>query len=303
MRMSCLSLQNKSGEESAATPGQTTPHSTPSTPHSSHQQPLTSSQYPQQQPPTICTYPQLPITVHQQQYPPHYQPPVTAMPQQPQTRTTPYSGIPSVQTPPIVPTPTIRHTTQTTPAQPVTTPLAYSTLNVSVSPMAPSHPILPQPPAVQASAIPRTVTPGSYQYLPPGTIPPLQATSPGGLALQQRAYLSGNTTYPPMQTYKPSFIASGNGQAPLSRPPGSINPPAGLLSVGGAVGRGSMSPTPPRPAHPLPHPQSIMPPQHGYGVLTSHTSAQTHHHTQSSSPAGVRPASGGGTSGSIGWSR
>lgn len=285
--MGCLSLspQNKSGEESAATPGQSTPHSAPSTPHSTHQQPLTTSQYPQQQAPSTYPPPQPPLTAPQQ-YPTHYPPPVTAIPQQ--SRTAPYSAIPSGGTPPLVPAPPIRPTTQTTLAPPVTTPLAYSTLNVNVSPMAPSHPIPPQPPG---NTVPRTAAAGSYYVppLPPGNIPPLQGASPGGMALQQRPYLGGNTgtnAYPPLQTYKPAFIGSGSGQAP--RP----NPPAGMLGVGGAVGRGAVSPTPPRGAHPLPRGRT---PQHGYA-------GQTHHPTQSSSP-GVRPAPAGTTSGSIGWPR
>lgn len=155
--------------------------------------------------------------------------------------------------------------------------------------MAPSHPTLPQPPG---NTVPRTAAAGSYQYvpsLPPGNIPPLQGTSPSGLALQQRPYLGGNTgsnAYPPLQTYKPSFIGSGSGQAP--RP----NPPAGMLGVGGAVGRGAVSPTPLRAAHPLPRGRT---PQHGYA-------GQTHHHTQSSSP-GIRPPSTGTTGGSLGWPR
>lgn len=285
------------------TPSQSTAQSTPSTPHSTHQQLLTLGQYSQQAPPGFPApgnqAPQPPLTVHQQ-YPTHFQqhPMATAVPQPPQTRSAPYV-MPSSQTAPIAPIQAIRPATQTT-AKPATTPLAYSTLNVNVSVVGPSHTALQPPPSIQGSAIPgaAAVGPatGSYQYVssfPPGGVPGLRGTSPVA-SMQQRTYAGGNAganTYPG-QNYKSmtSFIGSG-----LTRP----TPAGSLLSVGAAVGRGSVSATPPRGPPPLPHTRSNVTPQTGYPGPAGH-GAPTQHHPQSGS---VRPTAAGSSSGSIGWSQ
>ena len=325
-------FQHKSGEE-AATPGQSTPHTAPSTPHiapsTPHTAPSTTTtttaiQYSQQAPPTYPSAPgnqapQPPLTVHQH-YATHYQqhPTATNVPQQAQTRTVPY-GIPSGQTVPILPSQAIRP--QTTPAQPTTTPLAYSTLNVNVSPLTPRN-VLPQqplPPAVQGSVMPSPAAvgsaTGSYQYAtaypPPSAPAAVRAVSPNpALQQQQRSYATGANAYPVGYKSMTSFIGSGSGQAPLTRPGGANTPPPPHLMAPGG-GRGAVNSTPLRaPLHPIPHARSVMTPQAVVYPATAGHGVQTPHHPQGNvptgvhpTPTGVPPTPPGNASGNIGWPR
>ena len=320
-------FQHKSGEEAAA-PSQSTPHTAPSTPHTAPPTATTATttaaQYLQQAPSTYPAAPgnqapQPPPTLHQH-YATHYQqhPTATNVPQQAQTGTIPY-GIPSGQVAPIAPNQSIHP--QTTPTQPTTTPLAYSTLNVNVSALTPRNilqqppPPPPPPPAAQGGVLPGPATmgsaTGSYQYVAPYP-PPGAGSAPAAMRgaspnpplqhQQQRSYATGANAYP--VGYKPmtSFIGSGSGQAPLTRPGSASTPPPHLM--GPVAGRSAVNSTPLRaPPPPIPHAQSAMTPQTaGYPGTASH-GVQAPHPPQGSAPAGVHPTTPSNASGNIGWPR
>ena len=270
----CVScLLQKSGEESGTT-SESTPLPTPtSTPH--HTSPSVGPAPQQSQvqltyPLTPGAAPVVPPTAHQQYATHYHQPPMGAtVPQQP-PQARPLFGPPRGQTM----TPPIQQANQLhplpapppIPTQAANTPLAFSTLNVNVSSLS----------AVQQPIVGGVAPPtGSYQYptsypTPGGT--PRMATPPSGgtMGLQPKSFASGANAYP-LQGYNKvmsSFVTGGSGQVGVARPMG-----IGTAHPRGAsvVGRGSVSSTPPRPPHPLPHVRSNLTPPVGYPGQPGHS--------------------------------